>query len=162
MTTISSLTLGMPRLLALMVAVWYGATAFAQAEELRLRAQLIWGTDEAKPGDAKCKEVDPAVLKKLCRVFKWKNYFEISQQQVGLSGRESKRLKMSSKCEIEVRFVDDATLEIKLFGEGKLTKTVRQSVKALAQGELAVLAGDDKDKYNDAWFVVLTSPPRQP
>ena len=42
---------------------------------------------------------------------------------------------------------------------GKWTKTIRQSVKALNQGELAVLAGDDKDKYDDAWFVVLSAKP---
>jgi hypothetical protein len=56
--------------------------------------------------------------------------------------------------------LDDSTLEIKLFGEGRLTKTVRQSVQALEKGELAVLAGDDKDNYADAWFVVISVPKR--
>ena len=65
---------------------------------------------------------------------------------------------MSEKCELELKLVDDFTLEVKLFGEGKLTKTVRQSVQALRQGELAILAGDSKEKFGDAWFVVLSLP----
>jgi hypothetical protein len=65
---------------------------------------------------------------------------------------------MSPKCELELKLANEATLEVKLFGEGKWTKTIRQSLKALQQGELAVLAGDDKDKYGDAWFVVITAP----
>lgn len=125
--------------------------------EVKLRAQLIWGTDEPKPKGSQCKEVDPALQKKLGRVFKWKNYFQISEQKTALGSQESKRLKMSSKCEIEFTYIEEATLEVKLYGEGKLTKTIRQPVKALQQGELGVIGGDDKAKYNDAWFVVLSS-----
>lgn len=128
-----------------------------QAAEVKLRAQLIWGTDEAKPAESSCKEVAPKLKAKLGRIFKWKNYFEINQQRVSLGVGEVKKLRMSAKCEVEFRFKDDKTLEIKLFGEGKWTKTIRQSVKALNQGELAVLAGDDKEKYNDAWFVVISA-----
>ncbi len=123
----------------------------------KLKAQLIWGTDGEKPSENTCKELNEPLKKKLCRVFKWKNYFEISQQSVVLAG-ETKRLKMSAKCEVEVRSLDDSTLEIKLFGEGKWTKTVRQSLKALNKGEIAVIAGDAKDNINDAWFVVFSVP----
>jgi hypothetical protein len=64
---------------------------------------------------------------------------------------------MSAKCELELRHLDDATIEIKLYGEGRLARTVRQSIRVLERGELTVLAGDDKDKHDDAWFVVITS-----
>ena len=145
-------------LIALVMALWASwASPVAVASDICLRTQLLWGTDEDKPADSSYRELDPKLKQKLSRVFKWKNYFENSQQKVTLGGKDAKRLKLSAKCEIELRFVDDNTLEIKLFGEGKLTKTIRQSVKALNQGELAVLAGDDKEKYNDAWFVVLSA-----
>jgi hypothetical protein len=130
----------------------------ALAVGLSLRVQLVWGTDDAKPKEAKYEVLEANTRDKLARVFKWKNYFVIHQQKVSLAPRGgSKRLRLSSKCEIELKYVDDGTLEIKLFGEGKWTKTVRQSVKAFNQGELAVLAGDDKEHYNDAWFVVLAA-----
>jgi hypothetical protein len=54
--------------------------------------------------------------------------------------------------------VDDFTVEFKLFGEDKLTKTLRVSMQAIERGELAVLAGDSKEKYGDAWFVVVSKP----
>jgi len=136
---------------------WLATLPSCLGADLNLKTQLLWGTDDEKPKDAAFKELDPKIKKKLCQVFKWKNYFEINQQKLSLSPKETKKLKMSSKCELDLRFVDDNTLEIKLFGEGKWTKTIRQSVKALNQGELAVLAGDDKDKYGDAWFVVLSA-----
>lgn len=136
---------------------WFPGTAAVSAADLSLKTQLLWGTDQQRPKESTYKEVDAKLKQKLGRIFKWKNYFEINEQKVSLGTKDAKRLKLSAKCEIEVRFVDEQTLEIKLYGEGKLTKTIRQSVKALSRGELAVLAGDDKEKYDDAWFVVLSA-----
>lgn len=145
-------------LLCVAASLWFLAgTPAASAAELALKSQLLWGTDQEKPRESTYKEVDPKVKGKLSRIFKWKHYFEINQQKVTLEANAPKRLKLSAKCEIDVRFLDEHTLEIKLYGEGKWTKTIRQSVVALNRGELAVLAGDDKDKYGDAWFVVLSA-----
>lgn len=129
----------------------------AGAADINLRAQLIWGTDGEKPRGSNYKDLDPSVRRKLERVFKWKKYYEIKDQRIPLGPKDLKRLKMSDKCELEVRFAEENTLEIRLFGEGRWVKTVRQSARALCQGELAVLAGDAKDNVNDAWFVVLTA-----
>jgi len=149
--------------LALLAGVWTAAllagAAPVRAAGLELKARLIWGTDEPKPKDATFKELDPKIKKKLGAVFKWKHYFEIMATNVVLTPKEAQKVRMSPKCELELKLADEATLEVKLFGEGKWTKTIRQSLKALRQGELAVLAGDDKDKYGDAWFVVITARP---
>jgi hypothetical protein len=135
-----------------------GWAAEPEALALRLKSQLIWGTNDDKPKSGALKDVDPKLRERLSRVFKWKNYFEVKSEQPTVKPGETKRVKMSDKCELELRVVDDFTLEVKLYGEGKLTKTVRQSVQALRQGELSVLAGDSKEKYGDAWFVVLSLP----
>lgn len=126
--------------------------------EIKLNAQLIWATNDPKPKDGKCHEVEAVLREKLGRIFKWKNYFEVKEESFGVKPGEAKRVRMSKVCELELRVVDDFTLEVKLFGEGKLTKTVRQSIQALRQGELSVLAGDSKDRFGDAWFVVLSIP----
>ena len=145
-------------LVCVAASLWFlSAASPVSAADLVLRTQLLWGTDQEKPRSATYKEVDPKVKGKLSRIFKWQHYFEINQQKVTLGPKDTKRLKLSAKCEIDVRFLDEHTLEIKLYGEGKWTKTVRQSVVALNRGELSVLAGDDKDKYGDAWFVVLSA-----
>ncbi|MGC8988557.1 MAG: hypothetical protein ACP5MD_00375 [Verrucomicrobiia bacterium] len=147
--------------LAVLITVCLSALPVCVAGDLHMQVQLVWGTDGAPPAGSKYQPLEPQFKNKLARVFKWKNYFLIHEQKVVIAGQDDeKRLKLSSKCEIELKRIDDATLQIKLFGEGRWTKTVRQSVKALEKGELAVLAGDDKDNYADAWFVVISVPKR--
>jgi hypothetical protein len=140
------------------IAVWAFPAFPATAMEVRLRAQLVWGTNDQAPADGKHPELTGALKEKLARVFKWKNYYQIKDQSFTVQPGEARRVKMSSKCELELKLVDDFTLEVKLFGEGTLVKTVRQPLQALRQGEIAVLAGDSKEKFGDAWFVVLSAP----
>jgi hypothetical protein len=143
-----SLWLGM-----LLAGVCLGAPG---TEELNLKAQLVWGTDDDKPNDAKFKELDHRLRDKLRRVFKWKNYLEVNTQRCGLALNASKRLRMSAKCEIEVKYLRDQ-MEVKLYGEGKLVKKVLQPIPSFMAGEFLVLSGDDKEKYEDAWFVVISA-----
>lgn len=144
--------------LAAVLALLWAAPLTGRAMELKLHSQLIWGTNDPKPQDGKCADVDPAIRARLAKVFKWQNYYLIKALDVTVVPGETPRVRMSDKCELEFRLVDDFTLEIKLYGEGKLAKTVRQSLQALRQGELAVLAGDSKEKFGDAWFVVISQP----
>ena len=120
------------------------------ATEQKLQAKLIWGTDDAKPSVANLKEVDAKLKDKFCGIFKWKNYFEVGQEHFSLAPDEVKKVKMSAKCEIEVRKEANGMFEVRLYGEGKCIKKVRQ---AIPPGELLVIAGDDKNAT--AWFVVL-------
>ncbi len=135
-----------------------GMPITARGMELKLHTRLIWGTNDPKPDDGKCTEVDPAIRERLARVFKWRNYYQVKAVEVCVVPGKESHVRLSEKCELEFKLVDDFTLEIKLFGEGKLAKTVRQSLQALRQGELAVLAGDSKEKFGDAWFVVISHP----
>src|SRR5262245_56218749 len=68
--------------------------------DLKLQAQLVWGTNNEKPDDPKLKEVDATVAEKLRKVFKWKNYFEVNRQHVNVVAGSAKRVKMSDDCEI--------------------------------------------------------------
>jgi len=119
--------------------------------DLTLQAQLVWGTNNDKPNDPKLKDVDPKVTDKLRGVFKWKNYFEVNRQKFTVTGAGPKRVKMSDHCEIEVQNLGNSSVELKLYGQGKMVVKKTQKIKA---GELLVLAGDDKN--DTAWFVVLT------
>ena len=136
-----------------MVPAWTGTT------DAVLKAQLVWATDQAKP-KPEFKELDKKLGDKLRKMFKWKNYFEISRQEVNLPASGSRKVRMSQKCELELRLSDDGSVEVKLFGEGKLVKTIRQPLKPLQKGEYAAIGGDDKDSYGDAWFVVLSADQR--
>lgn len=134
-------------------------TVWASRPPLKIESRLIWGTDDPKPKNPCVKDVAPGLRRKFRHIFKWKNYFKINEQQVFMPAGQTKWLRVSKKCELELTHREpDSILEIKLYGEGKLTKTVRQSVQSLVRGELAVLGGDDTDKYGDAWFVVISTP----
>ena len=119
--------------------------------DLNLQAQLVWGTNNEKPDDPKLKDVDPQVKDKLRGVFKWKNYFEVNRQDFTLTASAPRKVKMSDLCEIEVQNLGNSSVELKLYGKGKMVVRKTQRIKS---GELLVLAGDDKN--DTAWFVVLS------
>ncbi|MDX1953852.1 MAG: hypothetical protein SFY81_16910 [Verrucomicrobiota bacterium] len=121
------------------------------AGDLKLKARLIWGTNGEKPEGKDLKEVDSAMKEKLCGVFKWKNYYEVNSQEIVVPHTQSKTIKMSEKCDVEIKSSDKGTAEFVLIGEGKPVKKVKQ---ALPMSESLVLAGEDKNET--AWFVVLT------
>jgi hypothetical protein len=145
-------------LLAAVVVIGLGQTAIAaqRDEEIRLVAQLIWGTDGPKPPDAKIKEVDRETRGVLKGIFRWKNYFEVSRREFSVPAKGKRRVRMSDKCEIEVEYQGRLAVEVKLFGEGKPILTRRQVLKP---GELLVIAGDDKD--DTAWFVSISMARRE-
>ncbi|HYT60118.1 MAG TPA: hypothetical protein VEL06_08095 [Haliangiales bacterium] len=138
---------------ATVVFLVYSCTLRSAPPDLNLQAQLVWGTDNDKPDDPKLKDVDPKVKEKLRGVFKWKNYFEVNRQNFTVTASTPKKIRMSDHCEIEVQNLGNASIEVKLYGQGKLVVRKTQKIKP---SELLVLAGDDKN--DTAWFVVLSEP----
>lgn len=135
-----------------LLALTVPAVAHGEEKGVKLQAQLVWGTDQPKPAGKNLKDIGAPLSEKLRRVFKWKNYFEVSRQIIALPKQAGQRIKMSPKCELEFSQCGPDALEIKLFGEGKLVVKKRQP---LVHGEPIVLAGDDKN--DTAWFVVVQS-----
>jgi hypothetical protein len=119
--------------------------------DLALQAQLVWGTNNDKPEDSKLKEVDAKVTERLRTALKWKNYFEVNRQSFTVSAAQTKKVKMSDHCEIEVQYLGNSSVEAKLYGKGKM---VVKKMQKLKPGELLIFAGDDKN--DTAWFVVLS------
>jgi hypothetical protein len=125
-------------------------TFAADPGDLHLQAQLIWGTDSDQPTDKSLKRIPPDLDKRLRRIFKWHNYFEVTQTNFVVAAAKPSQVDMSRECRIEVAQQPGGEVEIQLFGKGKLVVKKRQRI---LPGETVVIAGDDKD-YN-AWFVVL-------
>jgi hypothetical protein len=118
------------------------------AEDLNLKVQLIWGTNDRPGADSKDKPVDPALSKKLSSVFKWKYYYEVSAKEFKVPSRGSKRVTVSAKCEVVVKELEGPQVEVQVFGEGKHVKTVTSK---LTKEETLTIAGDDKKEC--AWFI---------
>lgn len=123
----------------------------ARAENIKVEARLIWGTNEEKSQKPKHEPVDEETAEKFRKIFQWKNYFLEKTVQENVPNRESKRLELSEQCAIEVRELPGEPVEVKLFGKGKF---INKTTKPLKKGEWFIIGGDDKNEC--AWFVVLT------
>jgi len=141
-----------PPLIWIVALIWLCWSPLTiHAEDMRIKAQLVWGTNQEKPEEPNVKEVAPDLRDKLRKIFKWKNYFEVSAKPIGLNNKENKKVRMSAKCEVEIKSLGDKDVEVNLWGEGKLVVTKRLT---LSRATSQAIAGDDKN--DSAWFVVLT------
>ena len=122
-----------------------------QAGEMKLEAQLIWGTNDEKSPDPKHRAVDSKVEKKLKKLpFKWQNYFEVNRQKFSVPEGETKKIVLSKDCEIKVRNSGNHTVELQIFGKGACVGKISQ---ALPKDELLVTGGNAANFTS--WFVVL-------
>ena len=122
-----------------------------RAGEIKLDAQLVWGTNEEKSPDPKHKPVQPDVAKKLKSMpFKWQHYFEVNRTKFSVAGGETRKITMSKECEIKVRDAGKGVVEVQLFGKGT---SVGKIVQSLPKGELLVIGGNASNFTS--WFVVL-------
>jgi len=126
-------------------------TSIASAKELKLEAVLIWGTNDEKSSDSRHKPVDLATAEKLRKVFKWKNYFVVTNQVKTIPSRGSNRFDLSKQCSIEITELEGPRVEVKLIGEGK---EVNKTVKTINKGESFTYGKDDKN--DSAWFAIIT------
>jgi hypothetical protein len=128
------------------------AVMSAGAADMKIEAKLIWGSND--PADTiKHKLVqDPKLNADLHRIFKWSNYYEITNQTVLVAQNKSTVLQMSQKCKLDVKNLGSSRVSVNCIGNGK---PVSKGEHSLAPGKWFTLAGNDKN--NTAWFVVMRS-----
>jgi hypothetical protein len=142
-------------------ATWvWGAAAFVmltcgqprlEAAGLKLEAQLVWGTSDDRSPDPKHKPVEPAVRQKLKELpLKWSNYFEVNRKGFEVPAGGVGKAVLSDKCEIEVKSVGGARVEVTLLGKGK--ETLKRT-QPLPKSEMLVLGGNAPN--STAWLVVI-------
>ena len=137
--------------LVLPLLVVTGSFTCAQAaEEMKIRAILVWGTDEPQPPPGKnYLPLDPEIRKRL-RALKWKNYFEVKHVDFTASASGQKNIPVSEKCSLDVRALADSQVEVTLIGKGKAVTTVKG---ALPKNQILVPGGDAPN--DTAWLVIL-------
>lgn len=123
--------------------------AKVSAASSTLEVQLVWGTNDDSSSDPKHKPLEAPLAKKL-GMFKWKNYFTVNRQKLSLSGGTEKKIRLSKRCEIEVKHLDGHRYEINVFGEGK---HVRKIIEKITTEDSLVIAGDDKNDCG--WFILI-------
>jgi hypothetical protein len=123
----------------------------ADPAEMKLEAQLIWGTNDSKSPDPEHKPVTPEVARKLKSLpFKWTHYFEVTRKPFSVPTSGEKKVRLSKECEIKVKNLGKSQIEVHLYGKGEPVGKITQS---LPKGELLVTGGNAANFT--AWFVVL-------
>ena len=142
------------------VAVWIvaallfftAAAARANADDMKIEAQLIWATNDKDDPNPKHKPVAPEIKEKLNQLpLKWANYFEVNKLSLDIPKGEARKAKLSDKCEVEIKSVDGSKVEVALFG-GK-SDPVLKRIQSLPKGEILVLGGNAPN--STAWLVAL-------
>ena len=139
---------------------WFSMASFflalgqsrAQGADLKFEAQLIWGTNEKESPNPNHKPVSAEMRKKLESLAnKWANYFVVTNMTFAVPRGGAKRVPLSGKCEIEVKDLGHAQIEVTHFGKGK---EVWKGKQALAKGEIFPVLGGNAPNAT-AWFMVL-------
>jgi len=124
----------------------------ARAGDLKLEAQLVWGTNDEKSPDPKLKPVEAEVRKKLADLpLKWSNYFEINRQRFNVPQGATRKTALSEKCAVEVKSLEGKKVEVVWFG--KKGEVVGKQTQPLAQGEMLVLGGNAPNATS--WLLIL-------
>lgn len=124
----------------------------ARADEpvIKVKAQLVWGTNLKHSSSKEHKPIDTHTAAELKKIFKWENYFVINTIDAEVDKTKKKRLKMSDQCDIDIRAMEDDRFEVILYGEGK---RVCRGVQKLKVGEQCFIGGPAENETS--WLVIL-------
>src|SRR5438309_12021790 len=116
------------RLFPAILLAWFLAAVFllgpgglcGQAADLKLQAQLLWGTNDKTSPDPKHKPVEADVAKKLKELpLKWSHYFVVKRVRFEVPPGGAGKVALSEKCELEVRDLGRSKIEVTHFGKGQ-------------------------------------------
>lgn len=132
----------------LLFAIIMACTAASHAADLKIEARLIWGANEGS--GVKLEPVDISLSSKLHRMFKWSNYFEITNTAANIPLNQSRDLHMSDACTIRVKNLGNSRVEVSCIGKGK---QVHKGAYTLVPPKWLILGGNDS--ADTAWFIGL-------
>jgi hypothetical protein len=135
-----------------MVFFLFGSgSARAASGDMKIEAQLIWATNDKEDPDKTHKPVARDILEKLKELpLKWANYFEVNKVTLDIPKAESRKGKLSDKCQVEVKNLDGVQVEVALIGKGD---PVWKRIQSLPKGDVLVLGGNAP--ISTAWLVAL-------
>jgi hypothetical protein len=135
-------------MLSLACSAAEGTPSPAQSSET-FYFQLVTGSesDIAPAPDAKL--IGPKLRKKLERVFRWKNYWEIKRGEFKVEEGKPAKVDVSQQRRLEVSFVDGNGLEVRMFKDSRLVRKTREK-----RGLSFMLMGGDDGK-RQSWFIIL-------
>ena len=126
-------------------------SARADSGDMKIEAQLIWATNDKEDPNPKHKPVAGEIREKLNQLpLKWVNYFEVNKISLDIPKGESRKARLSDKCEVEIKNIDGTQVEVALLGKGD---PVWKRIQSLPKGEILILGGNAPNAT--AWLVAL-------
>ncbi len=147
-------------LFALLLGVGTSSLFADETKEVKLLVQLVWGTNQEKPKGEKLEPIRPILSKKLHGIFKWNDYYQVSKKTLLFPKHDGKKIRMSDKAEVIIRYnKEDDLIFVALIGETLLRSKIKHRLTPIMEkGDYLILAGDTKESYGDAWFLVISNP----
>ena len=136
--------LRVPLLLAL---IFPFAVVAAFAGDLKLGAQLIWGSND-KPTNINQTLVAPELSATFHQHFKWTNYYEITNVTADISLNQSRDVRMSDRCTLKIRNLGASVVAVDCIGQGKAVSKGTNTLPCVYCGTNANDTG---------WFIRLRS-----
>lgn len=126
-----------------------------------VRAQLVWGTDGAKPDGKDYRELNAEMRTKLINNLRWKNYYIVKSEERPVA-KEPCRFSLSERCSVGLKPDGKGAVEVQIFNpmaakptEPVFTESV--SLESLQKGHGVVIGSNSKDRWDDAWLVIVTA-----
>jgi hypothetical protein len=136
-----------PMVAALLLAF---STLASVAGDMKVEAQLIWASGDAKSPNPKHKPVDADVQHKLSTLpLKWSHFFEETRKTVDVTDATTK-IELSHKSAVEIKHVQGNKLEITYIGNGA---EVWKGIQPLPKNDILVIGGNAPG--DSAWLVTL-------
>lgn len=121
-----------------------GTKSLAADADLKLEAQLVIGTNDAKPADSKYKPVDADVAKKLKSLpLKWSNYFVVSSKKFSVPKGEEKQEKLGD-CDVKVKNLGQSQVVITISGK---KGTIGTTTGELSKAQLFVTGANETNLF---------------
>ena len=121
-----------------------GTKSLAADADLKLEAQLVIGTNDAKPPDSKYQPVDADVAKKLKSLpLKWSNYFVVSSRKFSVPKGEEKQEKLGD-CDVKVKNLGQSQVVITISGK---KGTIGTTTGELSKAQLFVTGANETNLF---------------
>ena len=133
--------------IALFCFIESGITS-VKSDTIEVTATVVLGTDKEKKSG---KKVSGSIRKRLSKVFKWNNYYKLSDKKFSIPDNKTKSTVLSKKASIKVTNRKEGKISVSLFSEGKM---LIQKSQNLRSGSYMVLAGESTG--DSAWFIVIS------
>jgi len=121
-----------------------GTKSLAADADLKLEAQLVLGTNDAKPPDSKYQPVNADVAKKLKSLpLKWSNYFVVSSKKFSVPKGEEKQEKLGD-CDVKVKNLGQSQVVITISGK---KGTIGTTTGELSKAQLFVTGANETNLF---------------